>query len=370
MLAVIDQWFQHFKQYAWAAEVIVVISLTILLAFLQALFHRKVTPTLKQKKKYWESGIVAALHKPLRWFIWIVGISFAFDIAAAYSGDAVIFHIIPVARKVIVVLLLVWFMLSFIKEIEKILLIPKEDQRRLDKTTIRAVGQVLRVTVLVTSLVVILQSTMGVGASAILAFIGGGSITIGFAAKDMLANFFGGLMIFLDRPFAIGERIRSEDGKMEGSVEEIGWRLTNIITNDKVPLYVPNAYFLNMNVQNLSRMSHRRILTTVGIRYEDIKKIPIIVNDVHDMLRRHEEIDSSQAVVVRFNAFSPSSVDFIVSAFTYTIDWAEYNRVLEDVLLKIVEIVEKREAGFPFPTSTIHIPEGIALQGFKKGSEF
>ena len=90
-----------------------------------------------------------------------------------------------------------------------------------------------------------------------------------FAAKDLLANFFGGLTIYLDRPFAVGDWIRSPDREIEGTVERIGWRLTLIRTFDKRPLYIPNAVFTTIAVENPSRMHNRRIYETIGIRYDD-----------------------------------------------------------------------------------------------------
>jgi hypothetical protein len=85
-----------------------------------------------------------------------------------------------------------------------------------------------------------------------------GVVALGFAAKDMFANLFGGRMIYLDRPFSVGGWIRSRDREIEGTVEPIGWRLTLIRTFDQRPLYLPNAVFTTIAVQNLSRMTNRR----------------------------------------------------------------------------------------------------------------
>ena len=103
------------------------------------------------------------------------------------------------------------------------------------------------------------MQALGYSISGVLAFGGIGGIAVGFAAKDLLANFFGGLMIYLDRPFSVGDWIRSPDKNIEGTVEEIGWRLTRIRTFDKRPLYVPNSTFTQISVENPSRMLNRRI---------------------------------------------------------------------------------------------------------------
>ena len=95
-----------------------------------------------------------------------------------------------------------------------------------------AITKLLQMFVIITATLVVLQ-TLGVSVSGVLALGGIGGLAIGFAAKDLLANFFGGLMLYLDRPFAVGDWIRSPDREIEGDVEQIGWRLTRIRTFDK-----------------------------------------------------------------------------------------------------------------------------------------
>ena len=159
-----------------------------------------------------------------------------------------------------------------------------------------AVGKLLKAICVILAVLVILQST-GYSISGVLAFGGVGGLAVGFAAKDLLANFFGGLMIYLDRPFKVGDWIRSPDKEIEGTVVKVGWRLTTITTFDKRPLYVPNAFFTTISVQNPSRMSHRRIFETLGVRYSDAARLPVIIEKVKSMLYEHDEIDSTQTMI-------------------------------------------------------------------------
>ena len=161
-------------------------------------------------------------------------------------------------------------------------------------------------------------------------------------------------MIYLDRPFKVGDWICSSDKEIEGTVEEIGWRQTRVRTFDKRPLYVPNSVFASIIVENPSRMSHRRIYETIGIRYDDIHSMDAIVHEVKDMLKQHEEIDQKQTMIVNFNQFSDSSVDFFVYTFTKTTNWIRFHEVKQDVLLKISEIIEKHHASIAYPTQVLH----------------
>jgi MscS family membrane protein len=177
------------------------------------------------------------------------------------------------------------------------------------------------------------------------------------------------MMIYLDRPFAIGDWVRSPDKQIEGTVEKIGWRLTVIRTFDKRPLYVPNSVFASIAVENPSRMSHRRIYETIGVRYDDVDKLPMIIKDVKEMLLSHAEIDQEQTLIVNFNSFAASSLDFFVYTFTHTTNWIEFHEVKQDVLFRISEIITHHGAEIAYPTSTLHVPEPLQFAGLNPGEQ-
>ncbi|MCZ6749808.1 MAG: mechanosensitive ion channel, partial [SAR324 cluster bacterium] len=87
-----------------------------------------------------------------------------------------------------------------------------------------------------------------------------------------------------------------------------------------------------------------------------------IVADVKTMLQSHPDIEPGRLLMVNFNSFAPSSLDFFIYAFTKTVDWARFHEVKQDVLLKIVEIIGNHGAEIAFPTSTVHVPGGLALK--------
>jgi MscS family membrane protein len=175
------------------------------------------------------------------------------------------------------------------------------------------------------------------------------------AAKDLLANFFGGLMIHLDRPFNVGETVRSPDKQIEGKVEHIGWRQTRIRSANMTLIYVPNALFTSNVVENPSRMSHRRIRETIGLRYDDLDKMSAIVEEVKTMLKQHPDIDTGQAVVVAFDQFADSSLNFIIQAFSKATDLAIFHATKQEILLNVSSIIAKHGAEIAFPTRTLYL---------------
>jgi MscS family membrane protein len=266
---------------------------------------------------------------------------------------AVIFDFFNPLRDTLIIAALTWFVIRLVRRGESNFI---EKKGGVDKTTVDAISKLLRISVIITALLVTLQ-TLGYSISGVLAFGGVGGIAIGFAAKDLLANFFGGLTIYLDRPFAVGDWVRSPDRNIEGTVEQIGWRLTRIRTFDQRPLYVPNSTFTTIALENPSRMRNRRIHETLGIRYQDASKMDAIIKKVRDMLSNHPEIDTGRTLIVNFNSFAPSSLDFFVYTFTRTTEWVKYHEIKQDVLLKILAIIEAEGAECAFPTSTIHLSD-------------
>ena len=345
----------------WVFEVFGVVLVTLIAALLARLVLDRLILKAEKTHNLWDDALLGAARRPLRWLIWLVGLSVAAQIAAQASDNSLLVLIAPV-RKVSVVVLLTWFLVLLIRRAEDNLMDPEFASKPMDATTVRAIGKLLRMSVMITAALVLLQS-LGYSISGVLAFGGIGGIAVGFAAKDLLANFFGGLMVYLDRPFSVGDWIRSPDQEIEGTVEDIGWRLTRIRTFDKRPLYIPNATFTHISLENPSRMSNRRIYETFGIRYDDAAKMESIVSGVKSYLKAHPEIDQNQTLIVNFNAFAPSSMDFFVYTFTKTTDWIHFHEIKQDVLLGILAVIESAGAECAFPTSTVHIPNGIALNG-------
>jgi MscS family membrane protein len=225
--------------------------------------------------------------------------------------------------------------------------------------TVHAIAKLARVALWIIVALTVLQA-LGVSVSGLLAFGGIGGIAVGFAAKDLLANFFGGMSIYLDRPFAPGDWIRSPDREIEGTVEDIGWRLTRIRTFDQRPLYIPNSVFSQIAVENPSRMYNRRIYETIGVRYQDSQVLRALVVDVRAMLEAHPEIDTNRTLIVNFNHFGASSLDFFIYTFTKTTDWVTYHNVKEDVLLKVLDLVHQHGADVAFPTQTVHLESHLS----------
>jgi MscS family membrane protein len=338
----------------WVIQVFLVVFATISINFIVKLILAKLEIQATRTDNMWDESLIKAGSKPINVMIWLFGISFAATIAEKQAHSD-LFKIIPSVREIGTIIIITWFLIRFIKQLE--VNYSQKNQRTqegMDATTLTALTNLAKISIVITSVLVAIQS-LGFSVSGVLAFGGIGGIAIGFAAKDMLANLFGSLIIFLDRPFKIGDWIRSPDRQIEGIVENIGWRMTVIRTFSKNPIYVPNSVFSTIAIENPSRMTNRRIHETVGIRYQDFSVLASIVKDVKQLLLDHPEIDTDQTLIVNFNKYGASSLDFFIYTFTKTTVWVEFHKVKEDILIKIGEIIQKHGAEIAFPTSKVFL---------------
>jgi MscS family membrane protein len=308
----------------------------------------------------WDNVLTDALMRPSKWAIWLLVVYLSLGL---FEGADQLRTLVRQAADTALILLLAWIAQRALKGAEAELLSEHRGKRQSDdRATIRASLRLIRISVGIVVLLMVLQS-LGVSVSGLLAFGGIGGIAVGFAARDLLANFLGGLSIYLDRPFTVGDWIRSPDREIEGTVEDIGWRMTRIRTFDQRPLYIPNSIFSSVAVENPSRMNNRRIYETIGIRYDDVAVMGRIVADVKAMLESHEAIDVSRTLMVNFVACGPSSLDFFIYAFTKTTDWATFHAIKQEVLLQVLSIISAQGAEVAFPTRTLLLDSEPDLSG-------
>ena len=350
----------YMRDHIWLFEIIMTLLITVVVNFILIWILRRVQAKLSSTKLLWGRSIVQAIRRPAAALIWIVGLSVSIDVVHVTFAIDFLAHL-PLAQKVAAIATITWFLVKLISNFERNFIEVKTVRNEpYDPTTTDIVSKLLRSTAVIVGALAAMQS-IGLSIAGILAFGGVGGIAIGFAARELIANYFGTLMIYLDRPFAVGETITSSGMDIEGTVEEIGWRQTIIRRFDSRTLYVPNSVFTTIAVRNMTRQTNRRIYEFIGIRYDDADQISVIVTDVKSMLEKHPDIDQDNSLMVNFDRFAPSSLDFFIYCFTTTVKWDEYHAVKHDVLVRIMDIIAGHGAEIAFPTSTIHLAKSAVL---------
>jgi MscS family membrane protein len=241
-----------------------------------------------------------------------------------------------------------------------------DDAVSADETAVKGqfvpvIKQSLRIFVVIIGGLTVLSS-LDVDIKALLGGLGIGGVAIALAAQDTVGNFIGTLSIFTDRPFKVGDWIIVGD-KVDGNVEQIGFRSTKVRTWPKTLMSIPNRILAAEIIDNWSRMPKRRVKMTVGVTYSTTaEQMEELLSRIRQMLRAEEGVDQD-FFLVRFTEFGASSLDIFLYYFTRSIQWDEHLAQRERVNLNIMRIIREMGLSIAFPTRSIHLeslPQGWA----------
>ncbi len=213
-------------------------------------------------------------------------------------------------------------------------------------------GRVARLLVLIVGLLTVVAS-FGYPIATILAGLGLGGIAIALGAQKSLEHFFGSVSIGIDQPFRVGDWVIA-DG-VEGEVEAIGLRSTRLRTLERTVVSIPNGRLAETRSENFGQRDRIRLRTTIGLEYGTTATTVECVRDGIDTMLRGAATTWPERVVVRFSAFSPSSIDFEIFCWVMTTDPDEFRRIREAHYLGMMRIVEEAGARFAYPTQTVFV---------------
>jgi len=344
----------------WMASLLAIALVTVVVNQVAQMLLTQAGRLASKTETVWDNALIDSARRPLLIALWVVGLGVMARVIQGQS-DVPFVDTALLLRDVALIGSVAWFLLRFIGQVARAIEARQAAHgEEFDRTTVDALAKLSKLAVLVVFIITMAQ-TLGFQIGGLLALGGVGGIAVGLAAKDLLANFFGGLTIYLDRPFSVGDWIRSPDKNIEGTVEYISWRHTRIRGFNKNPVYVPNSIFTNIVVENPSRMSHRRLRETIGLRYDDFDQVAPIVADIRALLQAHPQIDHTQALLVNFLQYGPSSLDILINTFTTITNAVEFHAMKQDILLDIGRIIARHGAEIAFPTQTLHL-QGLPAQ--------
>lgn len=346
----------------WQAVILVFLTVlgSLLVGAVLRVLLARVARRLHPVRHVWLHGMLSGAVPPLQALVWVLGIALAGQLLIRldpeFARDSMLAHGLDPVRDVLVIMVVMWFLLRAVNQIQLNLLDrARERGRELDPTAADAIGKLTKASIVITAILMAMQA-LGFSIAGLLAFGGMGGIAVGFAAQSLVANLLGGLTIFASRPFKVGEYIIIPGTDLMGGVEHIGWRATRLIGFDCKPFYVPNAMFNTQPVINHTRMTARRIMEDIHIRYADIEAVPGIVADGRALLRQHPGI-KHDFFAFNFSSCGSYSLKLSLYAFTVSTDYNEYMDVQEDVLLKIADIIRRHGARMTGPVSIVDMPQ-------------
>ena len=350
-----------FGGQVWLLLVVLTLTTTLIVDILVRWFIYRLHRHLVAMHFMMWDAFVSAATGPVSFAIWVTGVTWAMTtLMMRFQLWTETIPYIQNTKSTLLVLLVGWYAIRVAGRLEQELKKVAKKDSRFDEATVEALSKLIKLIAFIITVIIVL-SAWGVDPTGLLAFGGMSGIVVGFAAKDLLGNVFGGLVLYIDKPFVVGDWIRSPDREIEGTVEKIGWRMTVVRTFDKRPLYIPNGIFSNIAIENPSRMTNRRIKEVIGVRYCDVHKMAKITADIRKMLQNHPDIDQNQVIIVNFLEYADSSLNFLLYTFTRTTDWVTYHHVKEQILLEVSQIIESHQAEMAFPTRTLYIEDKVNL---------
>lgn len=337
-------------EYSWLTHIAIAFFVCLVISYTQYRFHKKLGRKLVKSEHFIFKAFLDSIYWPLLIFIWLSMIFFSLDTFPILKSTIYLSinkYLIQM-RIISDIVLMGWLFMNFIKKVENLLLQGVVKSRLQDPTTIHAVSKFARIVAIMIVLLFAFQA-FDMPISGLVAFGGGSAIVVGIAGQQIFANYLGGLIIYSDRHFMVGDWIYSPDKNVEGVIEAINWRTTTIRTPDKCALFVPNSMFSSIITVNMSRMTNWRINEMISLRYQDIDLVESIVNDIKIMIYNHIDIDRTQNFMVSLYKFSEYSLDISVVAYTKTTDRRKYKEVLQDILIKIFMIIRSSGAEIAVP---------------------
>jgi MscS family membrane protein len=205
--------------------------------------------------------------------------------------------------------------------------------------------KLISTTVLLLAALVVLR-LLGVSPALLLTASGIGAAAVGFGAKALVENLISGVMIYLFRPFTVGDWIELPDKRIAGSVEAIGSYYTELLTAEREPLFVPNALFAGFAVANASRRDHRRVLLDVALRHEDAERADAITADLRRTLDNNPSLADDLPRRVHVCGLDPQGLHLRLEAFGPA-DPDGFQALRQELLVELATIVRRHGAALP-----------------------
>ncbi|MCK6581316.1 MAG: mechanosensitive ion channel family protein [Anaerolineae bacterium] len=207
------------------------------------------------------------------------------------------------------------------------------------------------IVVIAIALVIVLQ-VWGYDVTGLVAGLGLGGLAFSLAAQDLLSNLFGFAAVVSDRPFVVGEYIKTPD--VEGTVEHVGVRSTRIRQLDQAIVTVPNSKLAAGTILNWSRLAKRRVDFLLGVEYAtSADQMQALLIALREMLQQHPKVEKD-SVVVYFTEFADSSLNILIRCFITLSEWAAFTAEKEQVLLEVMRILERMKISVAFPSQTVY----------------
>jgi len=316
-------------------------------------------PLLRRLTKEQDDRKLATIVAPLR--LQLLGL--LFYVASFFAISLFVRHFFDRVAVTLTVIAVCWLVLRLINVVAQLTLKHLQQLNRSgDTALVYLLSRISKaVAVIIAGLVLLYLS--GVELTAVLTGLGVGGLAIGFGAQKTIENLFGGIMVISDKPVKVGDFCRA--GEITGTVVDIGLRSTRIRTVDRTVVAIPNGQLAALSLENFSLRDRNWLHHTIGLRYETTAdQLRYVLAEVRRLLYAHSKVesDSARARLVRFGG---SSLDIEIFAYVLATDYAVFLAIQEDLLLRIMDVIEASGTSVAFPSQTTYFARDRRLDASK-----
>lgn len=339
-----------FNSTGWIAvllESLVIILFTVSANFLLRVVFNRIriflNSTRKNKEFHWYIEIMRMIESPLPKALWIFSIAYIAELICRYFKLPA--DLIAALRMVAIIFVFAQAAILEVDKLEAELIAPPKKntpKTKMDKVIIGILSKLIKAIIYVVVALAIMQA-LGVNINGILALGGISGLAVGFASRELLSNFFGTIMIYLDKPFIIGEFVRVEGRNCVGTIEKVDWRMTTVRTEDKKQVFIPNSAFLTASIENSSRLSHRIFSEEMKVLCADYKKIIGLIKDIKSFIKTHKGIDCRESISIDIIEISQNVIRLSIKGFTKYTEVGKFGKFRNNLLVEIAEMVKKHD---------------------------
>ncbi|WP_037319490.1 mechanosensitive ion channel family protein [Salegentibacter sp. Hel_I_6] len=363
--ALIDQIMpDFFKKYLWGGVpagqwfiALLLIALSYILAYLI------ISIIIFLLKKLWKkareapvAGILVALKLPLKLYIavWIfVALSRNLELSIILRQK---FSVITIIVGIAAILLLLWRLSDFIGKFSQEKMLLRGNPAGV--SIVLFLQRAAKIAIVVFGIIAILGA-VGIDVTTGLAALGIGGIALALGAQKTIENFVGSVTLIADRPIRVGDFCRV--GQITGNIEKIGIRSTQIRTLDRTIVSIPNGAFSSDTIENYAHRDKFRFITTLNFRYETSPdQLRFLLTELRKVLYAHPKVYEDPARI-RFTGFAAHSLDIEIFAYLEARDFNEFLEIREDLMLRMMDVVDRSGTEFAFPSQTIYFGKDQGL---------
>jgi MscS family membrane protein len=358
-------------RWKWIGGILGVPLAWLVALALAVLLRHLVTAITKRTRATWDDELISRLRGPVRLFLLsILTVPILLLLELEANTTATVWRIL----RGLTIVAVFWMVLRLIGMAQGHLArMAWASDRTNAQTIVPLIGRSLRVALALVALLVVF-SQLGYPVGTLLAGLGIGGIVVALAAQKTVENLFGSVSLAADRVLKVGDFVKFED--VSGTVERIGLRSTHVRTLDRTLVKMPNGRLADLRIESFGARDRIRFFTTIRLAHHSTAaQIRAVIRDIEAQLTSHPRI-WREGIAVRLVTLGDYSFDISVNAWFATTDWAEFEVIRQDVLIAIMDIVERAGTRLAVPMQVLHIePNGngseaaVAIRGERTVSQ-